>query len=85
MGTTINVRSIDPVDESWLRREARRVGVLMEEIVRRLVHERRAKAGRGTKPSEVFRRHFGPEHGVELPPCPRYGYRPIEFPGDREA
>lgn len=85
MGSTITVRDIDPVDESWLKREARRVGVSMEEVVRRLIRERRAKTERSTKPSEVFRRHFGPEHGVELPPRPRYGYRPIEFPGDHEA
>ena len=31
------------------------------------------------KPSEVFRRYFGPEHGVELPPRVRCGYRPLEL------
>ena len=85
MGSTITVRGIDPADESWLGREARRGGVSVEEVVRRLIRERRAKAERSTKPSEVFRRYFGPEHGVELPPRPRYGYRPIEFPGEHEA
>ena len=29
--------------------------------------------------SDAFKRYFGPEHGVELPPRARYGYRPIEF------
>ena len=37
------------------------------------------------KPSEVFRRYFGPEHGVELPPRVRYGYRPLDLSDDEEA
>ena len=37
------------------------------------------------KPSEVFRRYFGPEHGVELPPRARYGYRPLDLSDDEEA
>ncbi|MCY3822289.1 MAG: hypothetical protein OXG62_00270 [Nitrospinae bacterium] len=36
------------------------------------------------KPSEVFRRYFGPEHGVELPPRVRYGYRPLELDDEDE-
>ena len=79
MGSTITVRDIDPGDKSWLRREARHVGVSMEEFVRRLIREKRAKTERCIKPSEAFARYFGPEHGVDLPPSPRYGYRPVEF------
>lgn len=30
-------------------------------------------------PSEVFKRYFGPEYGVELPLGDRYGYRPVEL------
>ncbi len=37
------------------------------------------------KPSEVFERHFGPEHGVELPPPSRRGYRPVTFGPDGKA
>lgn len=37
------------------------------------------------KPSEVFRRHFGFEHGVVLPPRARYGYRPLDLSDGEEA
>ena len=76
---TIALRNLDQADKSWLQREARQVGVSMEELVRRLIREQRARAERRTRPSEGFRRHFGPDHGVELPPRRRYGYRPLEF------
>lgn len=79
MGATITVRDIDPADKSWLQREARHVGVSMEEFVRRLIREKRAKAERRRKPSEVFERYFGPEHGVDLPIPPPHGYRPVRF------
>ena len=36
------------------------------------------------KPSEAFRGHFGPEHGVVLPPRIRYGYRPLEPDDENE-
>ena len=79
MSSTITVRDIDPGDKSWLRREARHSGISMEEFVRRLIREKRDKAERRAKPSEAFTRYFGPEHGVELPPGGRYGYRPVAF------
>ncbi len=82
MSTSITVRDIDPGDKSWLKREARQVGVSMEELVRRLIHEKRAKTERRPKPSEAFARHFGEEHGVELPPPARSGYRPLTFVGE---
>ena len=85
MGYTVTVRNIDPADKAWLRREARQVGVSMEEFVRRLIREKRTKAERRTKPSEAFRRYFGPEHRVELPPAERYTYRPVEFAGESET
>lgn len=84
MGTTITVRDIDPGDKSWLRREARQIGVSMEELVRRLIHEKRTKTERRLKPSEAFARHFGEEHGVELPPPVPCGYRPLSFSGEGE-
>jgi len=85
MGFVLTVRDIDPVDKAWLLQEARQVGLSMEEYVRRLIHEEREKAGRRLKPSEAFRRHFGPEHGVELPPPVRYGHKPVTFADDGEA
>ena len=84
MSTSITVRDMDPGDKSWLRREARQIGVSMEELVRRLIHEKRAKTERRLKPSEVFARHFGEEHGVELPPPARRGYRPLSFSREEE-
>lgn len=85
MRATITVRSIDPRDKSWLKREARLSGVSMEEFVRRLIHERRRKAECHLKPSEAFRQYFGPRHGVELPPPERQGYRPILFTDEAET
>ena len=77
--SAITVRGIDPGDKSWLKREARRSGVSMEEFVRRLIREERRKAERRLKPSEAFMRYFGPRHGVELPPPARHGFRPFLF------
>ena len=82
MGTSIIVRDIDPSDKSWLRREARRTGVSMAELVRRLIHEKRTKTERCPKPSETFARYFGEDHGVELPPPIRCGYKPLPFSGE---
>lgn len=84
MGTSITVRDIDPRDKSWLRREARQIGVSMEEMVRRLIHDQRAKTECRLKPSEAFARHFGEEHGVELPPPVRYGYKLLSFSTEGE-
>jgi len=84
MGTSITVRDITPDDKSWLRREARQIGVSMEELVRRLIHEKRMKTERRPKPSEAFARYFGKEHGVELPPPVRCGYKPLSFSGEEQ-
>lgn len=85
MSSSITVRDIDPADKSWLKREARQVGVSMEELVRRLIHEKRAKTERRPKPSEAFARHFGTQHGVELPPRAHRSYRPLSFSREDEA
>lgn len=79
MGSTITVRDLHTPDKRWLQREAKRRGVSMEELVRRIIHEAREKAESREKPSDVFRRYFGPENGIELPPRGKAGYRPIEF------
>ncbi len=44
--------------------------------MRRLIQEKRTKTERRPKPSEAFARHFGMQHGVELPPPVRCGYGP---------
>ena len=85
MSSTITVRDIDPGDKSWLKRKAGDVGVSMEEFVRRLIRERRKKSERRTKPSDVFKRYFGPQHGIELPPPERYAYTPVEFSDESET
>ncbi len=82
MSTSLTVRDIDPADKSWLRREAREVGVSMEELVRRLIHAQRNKTERRAKPSEAFARHFGERHGVELPTRARYRHNPPSFTED---
>ena len=79
MRSTVTVRGLDPNDKSWLKREARRLGISMEEVVRRLIREERESTERRATPSEAFRRYFGPENGVELPLPSRYGYRPADF------
>ena len=83
--SAITVRGIDPGDKSWLKREARRSGVSMEEFVRRLIREKRRKAEPRLKPSEAFMRYFGPRHGVELASPERHGYRPLLFSDEVET
>ena len=84
MNTSITVRDIDPGDKSWLRREARQIGVSMEEFVRRLIHEKRTQTEHRLKPSEAFARHFGEKHGVELPPPVRRRYMPLSYSHEEE-
>ena len=79
MSSTITVRRINPGDKAWLKTEARRAGLSMEEYVRRLISEKRESAHGQMKPSETFRRYFGPENGVDLPVRGSHGYRPVEF------
>ena len=82
MSSTVTVRDLDPRDKSWLKREARRLGISMEEFIRRLVREKRARSERHAKPSEAFKRYFGPEHGVTSyhhpPATPTSPTRPID-------
>ena len=85
MSSTVTVRDLDLRDKSWLKREARRLGISMEEFIRRLIRDERARSERDAKHSEAFKRYFGPEHGVELPPPARYGYRPVELTGEPEG
>ena len=79
MSSSITVHDIDPGDKSWFKREARQVGVSMEEFVRRLIHEKRTKNERRVKLSEAFARHFGVEYGVDLPSPARRSYKQLSF------
>lgn len=82
MKATITVRDIDPGDKDWLRHEAKRSGVSMEEYVRRLISEKRRREKARERPSEAFRRHFGAEHGVDLPARPQVGQKPARVAGE---
>ena len=82
MSTILTIRDIDPKDKAWLKREDRSSGISIEELVRRLIHEKRTKREPRTKPSEIFAQYFGEEHGFEVPLSKNYGYRPISFPDD---
>lgn len=85
MSSTITVRGLDPQEESWLEDEARRVGVSMEELVCRLIREKRMKDLRRMKPSQAFAHYFGSEYGVELPKSETYGHRPVVFIDESEV
>ena len=52
MSSTVTVRDIAPADKAWLKREARQVGVSMEEFIRRLIREKRRQ---GRAPRNAFR------------------------------
>ena len=54
MGSTITIRNIDPGDKSWLERQARHVGVSLEEFVRGLIREKRMRTERRMTPSEIL-------------------------------
>ena len=45
------------------------------------VRDKRPKTESREKPSEAFARHFGAEHGVDLPPPARVGYRLLDLSG----
>ena len=77
MSSVITVRDLDPGDKAWLRHEASHAGLSMSQYVRRLIREKRKEVERRRKPSEVFKRHFGPEHGIELSPRKRYRHKPV--------
>ena len=84
MGSTITVRDLPPDDKSWLQREARQLGLSMEALVRRIIRDRREQTQKRTAPSDVARRYFGPDHGIELSLRRNYGYRQAELPtGDQ--
>ena len=51
--------------------------MFVEGLMRWIIHEPCERTEPREKPSEVFRRYFGPAQGVGLPPRRRYGYRPI--------
>lgn len=49
---------------------------------RTTVRDKRREAESRQKPSEAFARHFGEEHGVDLPPPARVSYRPPDLSGE---
>lgn len=72
--TMLTVRQIDRADKEWLQREAARQHLSMEELVRRLIHEKRQQSMEQVRPSEIVRRYFGPQGGVDLGERKRFGF-----------
>ena len=60
MNFAITVREIDPGDKAWLKRQARQVGVSMEEFVRRLIRESASTAN-------VARSPLKPSSSISVP------------------
>jgi hypothetical protein len=75
----ITVRRIDRADKEWLQREAARQGISMEEMVRRLICEKRQQSVAQATPSEIVRRYFGPQGGVELGERAGFGFKAPDF------
>ncbi|HXW53757.1 MAG TPA: hypothetical protein VEL47_06605 [Myxococcota bacterium] len=73
---SLSVRKIDKAVYERLRVRAAVHGVSMEEEVRQILEQAVAAP---TKISEVFKKYFGPEHGVELTIAKRKPHRPVEF------
>ena len=71
----LTVRQIDQADKEWLQREAARLQLSMEEMVRRLIREKRQQSMQETPPSVIVRRHFGPRNGVDLGERKRFGFK----------
>ena len=84
MGSIITDPHIDPADNARRKRDARQAGVSKEQFVRHPIREPRTSAECHPQPSEAFARHFGVEHGVDLPLPHRsgHGYRPVSFSGE---
>ena len=57
----------------------------MEELVRQLIREKRKGLDQRPQAFRSVPTHFGPDHGVELPPLERYAYRRVEFGSDDET
>ncbi len=70
----LTVRQIDQADKEWLQKEAARQELSMEALVRRLIREKRQQSMAETKPSDIVRRYFGPQRGVELAGRQRFGF-----------
>jgi len=75
----LTVRQIDPDDKQWLQQEAARQRLSMEELVRRLIREKRRESIEGARPSEIVGRHFGARNGVDLGDRKRFGFHPSEL------
>lgn len=82
MSYAITIRGLNQGEKSFLKAGAAEAGISMEEFVRRMIRKERERNTSTESVSDICLRFFGPEHGVELPPRGKYGYRPLEFPED---
>ena len=79
MSSTITVRDIDPGINPGSNTKRVISAFRWKSSSVTLFAKSARRVERRTKPSEAFKRYFGPEHGVELPPPERYAYTPVEF------
>jgi plasmid stability protein len=70
----LTVRQIDRADKEWLQKEAARQQLSMEELARRLIHEKRQQSMEQRSPSEIVQRHFGPQGRIDLGERRRFGF-----------
>jgi hypothetical protein len=70
----LTVRQIDRADKEWLQQEAARQHLSMEELVRRLIREKRQQSKQHKRPSEIVSGYFGAQGGVDLGERSRFGF-----------
>jgi len=72
---SITIRKLDDELKTRLKVRAAERGRSMEEEARRILHDS-LERDRPETLGDIARELFGPEHGVELPPHPRFKLRP---------
>lgn len=73
----LSVRKLDNTAYEQLRIRAAKHGVSMEEEARQIIYQVVLGA---VSPSQVFKKYFGSQHGVDLTHLPRReSHEPMEF------
>lgn len=76
---SITIRGMDLEDKIWLQDQASQMSISMSEFVRRLIRDHRKETEQHLRPSKVFEKYFGKEHGIEQVERSQFSYRPITF------